>query len=100
MHYNYRRAERLSYIYLRGKERSEQRVEAAGTEVRDAEVDERQLLSSTHRSEVDDAAARFPIFFIARRSNVLRQRHGGPRQADPSSHRVTSHRRRPDNITE
>ena len=67
---------------LCGKERSEQRVEAASTEVRDAEVDERESLSSTHRSEVDDATARF-LVFIARRSEVLRQRHGGP-VASPS----------------
>jgi len=85
---------RLSYLCW--KERSEQRVEAAGTEVGDTEDDEREFLSSTHRSEAEDAAACFRMFFIARRSTVLHNRHLGLGQTDASRHRLTPQWRRPD----
>jgi len=43
--------------YLGGKEWADERVEASGAEVGDAEVDEGEFFSATHRPEVNEAAA-------------------------------------------
>jgi len=57
---------------LRGKERAEQRITAAGAKVREAEVDERQFFSLTHCSKTDVAAAGYFRFSVVCRWQVLR----------------------------
>jgi len=86
--------------YLGGKEWSNERVETAGAEVGDAEVDEREFLSTTHRPEVDHAAPAAARWLqaaaVARRLEVLRDGHRrATGQADSTRHGVVTQRRRP-----
>ena len=77
-------------IDLRGKEGSEQRVEAASAEVRHAEVDERQFFPVTHRSERNKTAAGFSDVC---RWGLLRNRQCRARQNNRWRQRVVRQRR-------
>jgi len=76
------------------KERTDQRVEAANTEVRQAEVDDCQFFLETHRSEINDAAS--CQVCVVRRSYVLRDWECRAGQTDPSRYPVIGQRRPPD----
>jgi len=88
---------KTAILYLSWKERTEQRVEAGRSKVRNAEVHERQFFTVTHRAQVDKAATRCTQFSsVVRCFTVLPDRQCRAGQTEPLCYRVTCKRRWPD----